>query len=94
MSQREQPEPREEGGESQTATSREGEGMDEAHGESGSAPTPPEAGHPHAGEGAGMPDRGAGQAKMDATPSSSTEDQGEATESTAGKKELDGEKEE
>ena len=81
MSEREQREHREEGGDSQTATSREGETMGEAHGDLGQegAPTPPGAGHPNVGEGVGMPEEGPGRANMDATPPMSTEDQGEAT---------------
>lgn len=80
MSEREHPEPREEDGESQTASSREGETMDEAHSEPGGAATPPEPGHPYPGEGAGMPDSGAGRAKEEATPPLGTEDQGDASD--------------
>jgi hypothetical protein len=82
MTEREQPEPREEGGDSTTAGGREAETMDEAHQEAGhgGAPTPPGPGHPHVGEGAGMPDRGAGRAKEDSTPPIGTEDQGEPNE--------------
>lgn len=90
MSEREQPEPREEGGESQTAAgSREAETMDEAHEEPGGAPTPPGPGHPAPGEGAGMPDRGAGRANMEATPPIGTEDQGEPSQSSAEEKGAD-----
>src|SRR3712207_9168405 len=53
VTEREQPEPREEGGDSTAAGSLEGERRDEAHGDAGheGAPTPPEPGHPHEGEG-------------------------------------------
>ena len=95
MSEREQSEPRKEGGESQTAESRGGETMDEAHGESGQggAPTPPGPGHPYPGEGVGMPDRGAGRAKMDTTQPVGTEDQGEVSHASTEEQErpADGE---
>jgi hypothetical protein len=54
------------------------ERTDEGHGESGEwGAHTPEPGHPAPGEGAGMPERGAGRAKMDSTPPIGTEDQGE-----------------
>ncbi len=81
MSESRERESREEGGDSQTAGgSREAETMDEAHSEPGGAPTPPEPGHPYPGEGAGMPDKGAGRAKEDSTPPLETEDQGDQTD--------------
>ena len=52
--------------------------MDDAHGDAGEegAPTAPEPGHPHEGEGPGMPEGGPGRAAMDVTPPIGTEDQG------------------
>jgi hypothetical protein len=89
---REQRDQREEGGDSQTATSREGETMGEAHGDEGQqgSPSPPGPGHPYGGEGVGMPDRGAGRAKLDSTQPIGTEDQGEPEEASAEKKGLRG----
>ncbi len=63
-------------GESQTVGSREHEKMDEAHRETPGEGLTPEPGHPAPGEGAGMPDRGAGQAKEDSTQKIGTADQG------------------
>jgi hypothetical protein len=77
MTEREQRESREEGGESQTATSREGETMDEAHQEPDGAPVQPGPGHPHPGEGVGLPDEGAGRAAVESTPPIDRKDEGE-----------------
>jgi hypothetical protein len=74
MSEREHPD-REEGADSQTVGSG-----DEAHREPAGDTSTPEPGHPYPGEGVGMPDRGAGQAKMDSTQPIGTEDQGEPTD--------------
>ncbi len=62
--------------ESRTAGSRENETMDEAHREAPGEPVQPEAGHPAPGEGAGMPEQGAGRAKEQSTPPIGTHDQG------------------
>lgn len=40
------------------------------------SPSSPEAGHPAPGEGAGMPEQGAGRAKEQSTPPIGTHDQG------------------
>jgi hypothetical protein len=86
MAEREQREQREEGGDSQTAESREGETMDEAHTEPEGAARQPGPGHPHPGEGVGLPEQGPGRAAMESTPPIGTEDQGEPTQESAEQK--------
>ncbi len=90
MTERGQPEPREEGGDSQTAQSREDEAMEDSKTERAGQARVPEAGHPVEGEGVGLPEQGAGRAAMEATPPIGTEDQGEPTESTAEQKGMRG----
>ena len=93
VSEREHRDRREEGGDSQTAASREDETMGEAHGEEGQggAPTPPGPGHPYPGQGVGLPEQGSGRAAMESSQPIGTEDQGEPTEATAEKKGMRGE---
>jgi hypothetical protein len=87
MSEREPTRAREEGGDSQTVGSREGEKMDEAHSESPGEGATPEAGHPVGGEGAGMPEEGAGRTNEQSTPPMPTEDQGDPTHPSGGETE-------
>ncbi len=80
-----QPEPRQTESKSQTVGRPENEAMhgadrqpviDDAHREAPGEPVQPEAGHPVPGAGSGMPEQGAGRAKEQSTPETSTEDQG------------------